>query len=83
MGRNSVEHWIVGIGPEEHSYTINGVKFVVSSRYAPTKIKEKLEPTLSNRIASFIGSGFANLTIPEQTNMISEEYACSAAGEEE
>ena len=83
MKKNSIDHWIVGIGPEDHCYTINGVKYVVSSRYAPTKIRGKWEPTLSNRIASFIGSGFANLTISEQTNMISEEYACSAAGEED
>lgn len=37
--------WIVGVGMEDRSYTVNGVKYVVSSRFAPTKIKEKRELT--------------------------------------
>ncbi len=75
--------WIVGVGMEDRSYTINGVKYVVSSRFAPTRIKEKCEPTLSDRLHSYIGSGFAKLTIMGQTDMINNEYACSAAGEED
>ena len=75
--------WIVGVGMEDRSYTINGVKYVVSSRFAPTRIKEKSEPTLSDRLHSYIGSGFAKLTIMGQTDIIDDEYACSAAGEED
>ena len=75
--------WIVGVGMEDRSYTVNGVKYVVSSHFAPAHIKEKCEPTLSDRLHSFIGSGFAKLTIPEQTDIIADEYACSAAGEED
>ena len=75
--------WIVGVGMEDRSYTVNGVKYVVSSRFAPTRIKEKYEPTLSDRLHSYIGSGFAKLTIPRQTDIIADEYACSAAGEED
>ena len=75
--------WIVGVGMEDRSYTINGVKYVVSSRFAPTSIKEKRDPTLSDRLHSYIGSCFAKLTIPGQTDIISDEYACSAAGEED
>ena len=75
--------WIVGVGMEGRSYTINGVTYVVSSRFAPTRIEEKYEPTLSDRLHSYIGSGFAKLTIPRQTDIIADEYACSAAGEED
>ena len=75
--------WIVGVGMEDRSYIVNGVKYVVSSRFTPTRIKEKCEPTLSDRLHSFIGSGFAKLTIPGQTDIICDEYACSAAGEED
>ena len=75
--------WIVGVGMEDRSYIVNGVKYVVSSRFTPTRIKEKCEPTLSDRLHSFIGSGFAKLTIPVQADTISDEYACSAAGEED
>ena len=42
--------WIVGVGMEDRNYTINGVTYVVSSRFAPTRIKEKCEPTLSDRL---------------------------------
>ena len=74
---------IVGIGCGEHSYTINGVKYTVSSRFAPTRIAGKRELTLSDKLQSFIGSGFAKLTIPGQTDRMGDEYACSAAGEED
>ena len=84
MKKHSGENrWIVGVGMEDRSYTVNGVKYVVSSRFAPTEINEKCEPTLSDRLYSYIGSGFAKLTIMEQTDMIDGEYACSAAGEED
>ncbi len=75
--------FIVGIGCGEHSYTINGVKYTVSSRFAPTRIAGKRELTLSDKLQSFIGSGFAKLTIPGQTDRMGDEYACSAAGEED
>ena len=75
--------FIVGIGCGEHRYTINGVKYTVSSRFAPTRIAGKRELTLSDKLQSFIGSGFAKLTIPGQTDRMGDEYACSAAGEED
>ena len=80
--RNS-NRWIVGGGMDDRSYTINGVRYIVSSRFAPTSIKERRDPTLSDRLHSYIGSGFAKLTISGQTDMIDDEYACSAAGEED
>lgn len=83
MRKRDSNCFVVGVGCEDHSYTINGVKYIVSSRFAPTKIEKKREPTLSDKLQSFIGSGFAKLTIPGQTDIISDEYACSAAGEED
>lgn len=83
MRKRDSNCFIVGVGCEEHSYTINGVKYIVSSRFAPTRIAEKREPTLSDKLQSYIGSGFAKLTILVQTDTISDEYACSAAREED
>ena len=80
--RNS-NYWIVGVGMDDRSYTINGVRYVVSSRFAPTGTKETHRPTLSEKLRSYIGSGFAKLTIPGQTDRMGDEYACSAAGEED
>ena len=81
--RSGETRWIVGVGMEDRSYTVNGVKYVMSSRFAPARIKEKCEPTLSNRLHSFIGSDFAKLTIMGQTDIVNDEYVCSDAGEEE
>jgi len=75
--------FIVGIGCGEPSYTINGVRYVVSSRFAQTGTKETHKPTLAEKLRSYIGSGFAKLTIPGQTDRMGDEYACSAAGEED
>ena len=75
--------WIVGVGMEDRSYIINGVTYVVSSRFTPISMKEPHKPTLAEKLHSFIGSGFAKLTIPGQTDIIDDEYACSAAGEED
>ena len=83
MKNHSSNCWIVGVGMEDRSYTINGVTYVVSSRFAPTSMKETCKPTLAEKLHSFIGSGFAKLTMPGQTDIISDEYACSAAREED
>ena len=83
MKTNKSNSWIVGVGMEDRSYIINGVKYVVSSRFAPTSLNEIRKPTLAEKLHSFIGSGFAKLTIPGQTDIIADEYACSAAGEED
>ena len=80
--RNS-NRWTVGVGMDDRSYTINGVRYIVSSRFAPTGTKETHRPTLAEKLRSYIGSGFAKLTIPGQTDIICDEYACSAAGEED
>lgn len=83
MKKQNNNCWIVGVGMEDRIYIINGVTYVVSSRFAPTSTKETRKPTLAEKLHSFIGSGFAKLTIPRQTDIIDDEYACSAAGEED
>ena len=83
MKKYGKNRWIVGVGMEDRSYTINGVTYVVSSRFAQTGTKETRKPTLAEKLRSYIGSGFAKLTIPGQTDRMGDEYACSAAGEED
>ena len=83
MNNRNSNCWIVGVGMDDRSYTINGVTYVVSSHFAPTGTKETHKPTLAEKLRSYIGSGFAKLTIMGQTDMMDGEYACSAAGEED
>ncbi len=75
--------FIVGIGMEDHEYCINGVRYVVSSRYAPTERILDGEPTLSDKLKSYLGGDFADLTIQAEDDTVNDEYACSAAGKED
>ena len=63
------------IRAECNEYVINGVRYIVSSRFEETKI------TMKERISAFIGSDFAHLTIADDINTLNTEYVNSTAGE--
>ena len=63
---------------DETEYLINGVRYLVSSRFSETENK-----TMKEKLSDFIGSDFAHLTTDEDKNTIQAEYVCSTAGEEE
>ena len=75
--------YIAGIGTEDRYYLLNGMWYIVSSQFAPLRPKHEGEETLSDKLKNYIGSDFADLTPAEDTAMLDEEYACSAAGEED
>lgn len=50
MRKYGNNRWIVGVGMEDRSYIVNGVKYVVSSCFTPTRTKEKCELTLSDKL---------------------------------
>lgn len=74
MGR-----FIVGLAPKGNEYVINGVRYIVSSRYEPPKSKE----TFTTRIEKFIGSDFADLTTTDNLNTLEDDYVCSTVGKED
>ena len=74
MGR-----FIVGLAPKENEYVINGVRYIVSSRYEPPKSKE----TFTAIIEKFIGSDFADLTNTDDINTLEDDYVCSTVGQED
>ena len=57
-------------------YFINGVSYVVSTRFSKTENK-----TMKEKISAFIGSDFAHLTIADDINTLNTEYVNSTAGE--
>ncbi|MEE1321768.1 MAG: hypothetical protein UHM85_09620 [Acutalibacteraceae bacterium] len=71
---------VVPMEPEE--YVINGVKYIVESRFAPIKIKDT-EPTLKERFAKTITSDFVCLTENTDTDILDTNYVCSTAGKED
>lgn len=73
------DFFIVGIGMADREYRVNGVKYIVSSRFASDTESE----TLSDRLQTHIKSPFAELTLPAEEAIFEHEYACSTAGEED
>ncbi len=63
---------------DENEYIINGVRYLVSTRFSETENK-----TMKEKLSDFIGSDFAHLTTTEDENTIQAEYVCSTAGEED
>ena len=70
MGKNTDSY--------DNEYVINGVRYLVSSRFSKTENK-----TMKEKLSDFIGSDFAHLTTTEDENTIQAEYVCSTAGEED
>ena len=63
---------------DANEYVINGVRYIVSTRFSKTENK-----TMKEKLSEFIGSDFAHLTTDEDKNTIQAEYVCSTAGEED
>ena len=77
--KNKIAAWIVGIGCGERKYKVNNVTYTVSSSFEPfdskNNIKERFERT--------IVSDFVPLTLLTPKDKMTDEYVCSAAGEED
>jgi hypothetical protein len=70
---NKILKWIVGIGCGDRQYKIGGVTYTVSSRFEPTKSKNKI----NDRIKRTIVSDFTSLTLIESKYKMTDEYVCS------
>mgnify|MGYP000416292682 FL=1 len=76
--------FIVGCGAAPQEYVVNGVRYVVESRFQRPNYKESKENTmLNNRIGSYLTSDFADLPSVDADNIIDTEYDCTAAGKED
>ena len=75
------DNWIIGLGAAEHEYKIGDVTYIVTSHFAkPTDAKIM---TITDRMKSFVGGDFADLTANIDADIIDGEYVCSAAGKED
>ena len=76
--------FIVGFGTAPQEYVINGVRYVVESRFQKSDYKKPNKNILlNNRIGSYLTSDFADLPSIGASNIISTEYDCTAAGKED
>lgn len=67
----------------KRTYEIGGVKYIVSSRFAPFDFKEDETPSLGDRIEKYLRDDLTDLPNVPEPSIISSEYVCSVAGEEE
>lgn len=61
---------------DANEYVINGVRYIVSTRFSKTENK-----SMKEKLSEFIGGDFAHLTTTQDTNTINTEYVNSTAGE--
>ncbi len=72
---------IVSVGTGENEYVINGVRYIVSSRFIPENF-HKIENTITDKLKNFIGGDFADLITDEENAKIDAEYVMTAGKEE-
>ena len=77
----SSERFIVGIGQGEHEYTVNGVKYIVSSVFKPFDLKN-MKDTLADAIEKYIKNDLAEWTSDENGGIMDTECV-STAGKED
>ena len=79
-----MDKFIVGFGLNIRDYTVNGVKYIVESKFVPTNFKDmKSNPTIDDRVGKYLKSDFAELPFVESGGKINAEDMCSAAGKED
>ena len=59
-----------------NEYVVNGVRYIVSTRFSKTESK-----TMKEKLSEFIGGDFAHLTTTQDINTINTEYVNSTAEE--
>ena len=80
MRDTGLDRFLCGINPSEAEYTINGVRYIVSSRFR--NWKDQTEMTFPQRFERIVTGNIVPLYVEDTDATIAEEYACSTAGEE-
>jgi len=65
----------------EQEYTVNGVRYIVSSSFQSCKVP--ISNTIHDRFKRIISNSVVELPIEETDDTMTAEYVCSAAGKEE
>ena len=71
----------VGLGKQDREYTINGVKYIVSSSFQKSNYKE--DTTIMNRFKRWTVNEPIPLQKEEPSDTMDAEYVCSTVGKED
>lgn len=78
------DRFLENYNQSENEYAVNGVKYIVSSCFAPISIaKGTRNKTFADCISDFIKSDFADLIALSSHDKMANEYMCSTAGKED
>lgn len=79
-----MERKIVNIGLGTSEYVINGVRYIVSNRFERIDIKNyKGNNHLNDRFEKYITGDFAELSVNNNDDKMTDEYDCSTVGKED
>ena len=73
--------FFVGLGSRDRAYTINGVRYIVSSSFQKPEFKE--DTTIMSRFKRLTVTEPIPLQEEENFDTLDAEYVCSTAGKEE
>ena len=71
----------IGLGSQEREYTVNGVKYIVSSAFQKPDFKE--DTTIMNRFKRLTVNEPIPLQEKESSDTMDAEYVCSTVGKED
>ena len=75
--------FIVPLGNQPDEYVINGVRYVVSSKYQKPDFKDlKQNIVLNDCVENYLTSDFADLPSDNKDSIMNTEYDCTAAEKE-
>ena len=76
---SNISGWIVGLVQGEHQYCINGVNYIVKSKFEHPREGRPVR----SAIKRIISGDMIDLMDLAEDDKLSSEYVCSAAGEED
>ena len=71
--------WIIGVIQGEHSYCVNGVTYTVGAKFEPPREGRSVR----RAVERIISGDTIDLMDLAKEDILSSEYVCSAAGEED
>ncbi len=73
----------LGKFPSEALYEINGVKYIVSSKFSTLESILKIENTIKDKVKKYVGSDFADLNMENDNDILENDVMNTTAGKED
>ncbi len=73
----------LGKFPSEALYEINGVKYIVSSKFSTLESILKIENTIKDKVKKYVGSDFADLNVENDNDILENDVMNTTARKED